>query len=197
MASAAYVAEDGLIRHQWEERSLVLWRLDRWPSIGELRTGKWEWVGRWRNTLKKQGRGWDRGFLGGGQTWKRNNIWNVNKENIQQKFENRDINDMTLEVFLTFSESYQCLIWVFSLVDNEFLYSFPFPPELASSQVCNFFPNHNKLFERLLLGIWMYPCNTAQQYKYHKDKGILKRYKAHTHQGSGDCSVCRVVGMQD
>jgi len=28
MAPAAYVAEDGLFRHQWEERPLVLWRLD-------------------------------------------------------------------------------------------------------------------------------------------------------------------------
>jgi hypothetical protein len=27
MAPAAYVAEDGLVAHQWEERSLVLWRL--------------------------------------------------------------------------------------------------------------------------------------------------------------------------
>jgi len=28
MASAAYVAEDGLVRHQWEEKPLVLPRLD-------------------------------------------------------------------------------------------------------------------------------------------------------------------------
>jgi hypothetical protein len=28
MAPAAYVAEDGLVGHQWEERSLVLGRLD-------------------------------------------------------------------------------------------------------------------------------------------------------------------------
>jgi hypothetical protein len=27
MAPAAYVAEDGLVGHQWEERSLVLWKL--------------------------------------------------------------------------------------------------------------------------------------------------------------------------
>jgi hypothetical protein len=26
MALAAYVAEDGLVGHQWEERALVLWR---------------------------------------------------------------------------------------------------------------------------------------------------------------------------
>ena len=27
MAPAAYVAEDGLVSHQWKERPLVLWRL--------------------------------------------------------------------------------------------------------------------------------------------------------------------------
>jgi hypothetical protein len=29
--------------------------------------------------------GWDRGLLGGGKTGKGDNIWNVNKENIQEK----------------------------------------------------------------------------------------------------------------
>jgi hypothetical protein len=33
MALAAYVAEDGLVSHQWEERPLVLGRLC--PSVGE------------------------------------------------------------------------------------------------------------------------------------------------------------------
>jgi hypothetical protein len=28
MAPTAYVAEDGLVGHQWEERPLVLWRLN-------------------------------------------------------------------------------------------------------------------------------------------------------------------------
>jgi hypothetical protein len=28
MAPATYVAEDGLVRHQWEERPLILGRLD-------------------------------------------------------------------------------------------------------------------------------------------------------------------------
>ena len=42
---AAYVAEDGLVMHQWEERSLVLSRLNRCPSVGESRAGRWEWVG--------------------------------------------------------------------------------------------------------------------------------------------------------
>jgi hypothetical protein len=34
MAPAAYGAEDGLVGHQWEERPLVLRRLDA-PSVGE------------------------------------------------------------------------------------------------------------------------------------------------------------------
>jgi hypothetical protein len=66
MAAAAYVAEDGLVRHQWEERSLVLRRLYRCPSVGESRAGRWEWVGGWRNTLiEAGGRLMERGFVGG------------------------------------------------------------------------------------------------------------------------------------
>jgi hypothetical protein len=57
MASAAYVAEGGLVIHQWEERSLVLWRLDRCPCVGESRVGRQEWVGGWRNTLIEAGGG--------------------------------------------------------------------------------------------------------------------------------------------
>jgi len=33
MAPTAYVAEDGLVGHQWEEKPLVLPRLD--PHVGE------------------------------------------------------------------------------------------------------------------------------------------------------------------
>ena len=44
MVSAAYVAEDGLVGHQWEERPLVLRRLDA-PVKVNARTGKQEWVG--------------------------------------------------------------------------------------------------------------------------------------------------------
>jgi hypothetical protein len=52
MSSAAYIAEeDGLVMHQWEEKSLVLRRLDRCTSLLELRAGSWEKVGVWRNTL--------------------------------------------------------------------------------------------------------------------------------------------------
>ena len=44
MALAAYVAEDGLVGHQWEERPLVLQRLYA-PVQGNARARKWEWVG--------------------------------------------------------------------------------------------------------------------------------------------------------
>jgi hypothetical protein len=60
MAPTAYVAEDGLVVHQWEKRPLVL-RLDRCPSVGQSRAGRWEW---------RVGGGWDRGFLGGGE-WRK------------------------------------------------------------------------------------------------------------------------------
>jgi hypothetical protein len=59
MAPAAYVAEDGLVMHQWEERS--------WSYEGSIdvpcRTIKGEelgmggWVGGWSNTLIEAGRG--------------------------------------------------------------------------------------------------------------------------------------------
>jgi hypothetical protein len=38
----AYVAEDGLVSHQWEERPLVLQRSYA-PVQGNARTRKWEW----------------------------------------------------------------------------------------------------------------------------------------------------------
>jgi hypothetical protein len=41
MSIAAYVAEDSLVGHQWEERPLVLQRLYD-PVQGNAR--KWEWV---------------------------------------------------------------------------------------------------------------------------------------------------------
>jgi hypothetical protein len=40
----AYVAEDGLVCHQWEERPLVLRRLYT-PVQGNARARKQEWVG--------------------------------------------------------------------------------------------------------------------------------------------------------
>ena len=45
MSLAAYVAEDGLVGHHWEERPLVLQTL--YASVqGNTRAKKWEWVGR-------------------------------------------------------------------------------------------------------------------------------------------------------
>jgi hypothetical protein len=40
----AYVAEDGLVGYQWEERPLVL-RRSYAPVQGNARARKWEWVG--------------------------------------------------------------------------------------------------------------------------------------------------------
>jgi hypothetical protein len=44
IALAAYVAEDGLVGHQSEERFLVLWRFYA-PLLGNARARKQEWVG--------------------------------------------------------------------------------------------------------------------------------------------------------
>jgi hypothetical protein len=49
----AYVAEDALVSHQWEERPLVLGRSCA-PVQGNARTRKQEWVG-W-------GAGWGEGI---------------------------------------------------------------------------------------------------------------------------------------
>jgi hypothetical protein len=50
MALSTYVAEDGLVRHQWEERPLVLRRLDAY-SIGECQGGDTGVMGGWVSTL--------------------------------------------------------------------------------------------------------------------------------------------------
>jgi hypothetical protein len=44
VSQTAYVAEDGLVSHQWEERPLVLRRLYV-PVQGNARARKREWVG--------------------------------------------------------------------------------------------------------------------------------------------------------
>ena len=67
MAPAAYVAEDGLVGHQWEERPLVLRRLDV-PVYGEYQDRK-VGVGR----LVSRGRGKVVGVFRG-VTRKGNNI---------------------------------------------------------------------------------------------------------------------------
>jgi hypothetical protein len=51
----AYVAEDRLVIHQWEERPLVLQRSYA-PVQGNARARKWEWVG-W-------GTAWGGGYRG-------------------------------------------------------------------------------------------------------------------------------------
>jgi hypothetical protein len=72
-APASYVAENALVRHQREERPLVLWRLNV-PRRQECVDG-------WGNTLIET-RGREIGY-GIGGIGKGDNIWNVNKENIQ------------------------------------------------------------------------------------------------------------------
>jgi hypothetical protein len=67
----AYVAEDGLVGHQWEERSLVL-RRSYAPVQGKARVRKLKWVG--------CGAGRGAGGEGIGDFW--DSIWNVNEENV-------------------------------------------------------------------------------------------------------------------
>jgi hypothetical protein len=57
VSQVAYVAEDGLVSHQWEERSLVLQRSYA-PVEGNARVRKQEWVG------SGAGQGEDIGSLG-------------------------------------------------------------------------------------------------------------------------------------
>jgi hypothetical protein len=45
MTLAAYVSEDGLVGHQWEERPLELTNFIC-LSTGNARAKKWEWVGK-------------------------------------------------------------------------------------------------------------------------------------------------------
>ena len=68
MSLTAYVAEDGLIGHHWEERPSLLQTLYA-PVPGNAKAKKWEWMD------KGAGRGEDIGDFG-------DSIWNVN-ENIQ------------------------------------------------------------------------------------------------------------------
>jgi hypothetical protein len=56
MALAVYVSEDCLIWHQWEERTLVQWRLDA-PIFGNVRVVRWEWVCGWVSPLIEAGGG--------------------------------------------------------------------------------------------------------------------------------------------
>jgi hypothetical protein len=69
LSLAAYVAEDGLVSHHWEERPLLRLANFICPSTGE-RQGQELGVG-------GRGAGWEEGI---GNFW--DSIWNVNKENI-------------------------------------------------------------------------------------------------------------------
>ena len=54
MALAAYVAEDGLVGHHWEERPLALQTLYA-PVQGNARDKEWEWIGTkagWGETME-------------------------------------------------------------------------------------------------------------------------------------------------
>jgi hypothetical protein len=79
MAPAVYVAEDGLVRHQWEERPLVLEVLmPQCRGMPRWRGGS-GWVGQhpYRSRGREDGIG---SFWGGaGETGKGTNIQNVNK----------------------------------------------------------------------------------------------------------------------
>jgi hypothetical protein len=67
MALAAYVAEDGLVSHQWEERPLVFRRFYA-PVQGNSRARKQEWVG-WGAGQGGRDRGFLEGKLGKGTTF--------------------------------------------------------------------------------------------------------------------------------
>jgi hypothetical protein len=66
MAPAAYVAKDSLVRHHWEERSLVLWRLDilQCKGIKSREVG----VGGWVEEQLHRSKGREDG-IGGFQDW--------------------------------------------------------------------------------------------------------------------------------
>jgi hypothetical protein len=63
----AYVAEDGLGGHHWEERGHLVLQTLYAPVQGNARAKKWEWVG--RGAVESIGDFWER-------------IWYVNEENI-------------------------------------------------------------------------------------------------------------------
>jgi len=59
MATSVHVAEGSLVRHQWEERSLVLSRLDA-PVHGDGR----RWVGEWVRKHPPRNKGSGDGIAG-------------------------------------------------------------------------------------------------------------------------------------
>jgi hypothetical protein len=55
---AAYVAENGLVGHHWEEKPLGIANLYA-PIQGNARAKKWEWVGRGAGRREGIGNFWD------------------------------------------------------------------------------------------------------------------------------------------
>jgi hypothetical protein len=89
MVPAAYIAEDGLIWHQWEGKPLVLWSLTTQFRVGECQgsDGEVGGCGWWGALSLKQGEWrWDTRFaegkVGKGITFKMeiNNISNKKKK---------------------------------------------------------------------------------------------------------------------
>jgi hypothetical protein len=70
MALAIYVAEDGLVGHQWEERRGLMPQCRGMPGQ-EDRSG---WVGGWGNTLTEAGDGVVVVGVSEWETWKGENI---------------------------------------------------------------------------------------------------------------------------
>jgi hypothetical protein len=59
MSLAAYVSEDGLVGHHWEERPLGLANFICLSTGEEARAKKWEWVGRGTGQGEGIGNFWD------------------------------------------------------------------------------------------------------------------------------------------
>jgi hypothetical protein len=60
MAPSTNVSEYSLVKQHWEERSLVLWKLDGWPSVEEFECDEaWVdgWVGEHPHRSRRRGNG--------------------------------------------------------------------------------------------------------------------------------------------
>jgi len=79
MSPAAFVAEDGLVGHQWDEKPLVLPKLDS-PVQGNIKAGRGYGLRGGAPSQKKGEGGWDRGLMG--KTGKGDNIGNANLKNL-------------------------------------------------------------------------------------------------------------------
>ena len=61
-SSATYVAEDGLVGHQWKERPLILWEFHA-PVLGNAKAGMQDWG--WGAGVAASYRQWEGGWIGG------------------------------------------------------------------------------------------------------------------------------------